>query len=87
MVGALLANFDPFGTVVASILLAGLSTGGSAMQRSAGIPVETVNMLEGIIMLLMSVKLLHLISIRHKVHREAQDGSGGQKTEGKEAEA
>lgn len=72
MVGALLANFDPFGTVIASILLAGLSTGGSAMQRSAGIPVETVNMLEGIIMLLMSVKLLHLITVRHKVRHEAQ---------------
>ena len=70
MVGALLANFDPFGTVLACILLAGLSTGGSAMQRSAGIPVETVNMLEGIIMLLMSVKLLHLIAVRRKVRRD-----------------
>ena len=83
MVGALLANFDPFGTVLACILLAGLSTGGSAMQRSAGIPVETVNMLEGIIMLLMSVKLLHLITVRRKVHRTAE-----QKTDaGKEEEA
>ena len=80
MVGALLANFDPFGTVLACILLAGLSTGGSAMQRSAGIPVETVNMLEGIIMLLMSVKLLHLIAVRRKVRRDdaqkAEDGKG-----------
>ena len=83
MVGALLANFDPFGTVLACILLAGLSTGGSAMQRSAGIPVETVNMLEGIIMLLMSVKLLHLIAVRRKVRRNE-----GQKAEdGKEEEA
>ena len=86
MVGALLANFDPFGTVIACILLAGLSTGGSAMQRSAGIPVETVNMLEGIIMLLMSVKLLRLIAVRHKVRR----GSADKQTvaeNGKEAEA
>ncbi len=83
MVGALLANFDPFGTVLACILLAGLSTGGSAMQRSAGIPVETVNMLEGIIMLLMSVKLLHLVTVRRKVHRTVE-----QKTDnGKEEEA
>ena len=83
MVGALLANFDPFGTVLACILLAGLSTGGSAMQRSAGIPVETVNMLEGIIMLLMSVKLLHLIAVRRKVRRD-----NGQKADaGKEGEA
>lgn len=87
MVGALLANFDPFGTVLACILLAGLNTGGSAMQRSAGIPVETVNMLEGIIMLLMSVKLLHLIVIRHKVRREDREKGEKSLTNGKEAEA
>ena len=87
MVGALLANFDPFGTVLACILLAGLNTGGSAMQRSAGIPVETVNMLEGIIMLLMSVKLLHLIVIRHKVRREDRKKAEELIKNGKEAEA
>ena len=86
MVGALLANFDPFGTVIACVLLAGLSTGGSAMQRSAGIPVETVNMLEGIIMLLMSVKLLRLIAVRHKVRRESAKPQAGAEN-GKEAEA
>lgn len=87
MVGALLANFDPFGTVLACILLAGLSTGGSAMQRSAGIPVETVNMLEGIIMLLMSVKLLHLIVIRHKVRRENTQKNAVLENSGKDVEA
>lgn len=87
MVGALLANFDPFGTVLACILLAGLSTGGSAMQRSAGIPVETVNMLEGIIMLLMSVKLLHLIVVRHKVRKEDREKAEETLKNGKGAEA
>ncbi len=87
MVAALLANFNAYGTVLASILLAGLSTGGSAMQRSAGIPVETVNMLEGVIMLLMSVKLLNLIRIRRKVRREQQTETGTvNTTEGKETE-
>ncbi len=87
MVAALLANFNAYGTVLASILLAGLSTGGSAMQRSAGIPVETVNMLEGVIMLLMSVKLLNLIRIRRKVRREQQAETGTvNTTEGKETE-
>ena len=43
MVAALLANLNPIGTAVASILLAGLSTGGSAMQRSTEIPVEVCN--------------------------------------------
>ena len=66
MVAALLANFNPIGTAVASILLAGLSTGGSAMQRSTIIPVEVCNMIEGIITLLMSVRLIRIAQRNHK---------------------
>ncbi|MDO4492673.1 MAG: ABC transporter permease [Clostridia bacterium] len=78
MVAALLANFDPFGTMFASILLAALATGGAAMQRSAGIPIETVKMIEGVIMLLMSVKLLRLFAFRHKAKTTATaDEKGG----------
>jgi len=74
MVAALLANFNPIGTALASILLAGLSTGGSAMQRSTIIPVEVCNMIEGIITLLMSVRLLRLIQKNHKVRKSAKEG-------------
>ena len=74
MVAALLANFNPIGTAVASILLAGLSTGGSAMQRSTEIPVEVCNMIEGIITLLMSVKLLRLAQRRHKARKVLREG-------------
>ncbi len=73
MVAALLANFDPIGTMVASILLAGLATGGAALQRSTSIPVETVNMIEGVITILMSVKLLSLITIRHKKRNKKEE--------------
>lgn len=77
MVAALLANFDPAGTAIASILLAGLATGGSAMQRGTNIPVEAVNMIEGIITLLMSVKLLRLISgRRYKKAKQAEAEEG-----------
>ena len=71
MVAALLANCNPIGTAVASILLAGLSTGGSAMQRSTIIPVEVCNMIEGIITLLMSVRLLRIAQKNHRAHRSA----------------
>ena len=74
MVAALLANLNPIGTAVASILLAGLSTGGSAMQRSTEIPVEVCNMIEGIITLLMSVKLLRLAQRRHKARKVLREG-------------
>ncbi len=69
MVAALLANFNPIGTAVASILLAGLSTGGSAMQRSTIIPVEVCNMIEGIITLLMSVRLVTIATRNHKARK------------------
>ena len=85
MVAALLANFDPFGTTFASILLAGLATGGSAMQRSAGIPIETVKMLEGIIMLLMSVKLLRILSASRPRKRGIAETDSGSKEEVTEA--
>ena len=71
MVAALLANYNPIGTAVASILLAGLSTGGSAMQRSTSIPVEVCNMIEGLIMLLMSVRIIRVAQAGHKL-RKAQ---------------
>ena len=74
MVAALLANFNPIGTAVASILLAGLSTGGSAMQRSTVIPVEVCNMIEGIITLLMSVRLVRISYRNHKARRAIKEG-------------
>jgi len=77
MVAALLANFNPFGTMFAAIMLAGLSNGGSAMQRSTEVPVEAVSVIEGIIMLLMSVKLLSVLRVRFK-KRKAGDGNSPQ---------
>lgn len=74
MVAALLANFNPIGTAVASILLAGLSTGGSAMQRSTIIPVEVCNMIEGIITLLMSVRLVRIAYGNHKIRKSMKGG-------------
>ncbi len=74
MVAALLANFNPVGTAVASILLAGLSTGGSAMQRSTIIPVEVCNMIEGIITLLMSVRLLRLAQRNRRIRKSVKEG-------------
>ena len=74
MVAALLANFNPIGTAIASILLAGLSTGGSAMQRSTIIPVEVCNMIEGIITLLMSVRLLRIVQKNHKARKSVKEG-------------
>ena len=64
--------FNPFGTAFASILLAGLATGCSAMQRSCNIPVEVGNMIEGIITLLMSVRLIHIAYKNSKLRKAAK---------------
>jgi len=74
MVAALLANFNPIGTAVASILLAGLSTGGSAIQRSTIIPLEVCNMIEGIITLLMSVRLIRMSQMLLRSRSKGKDG-------------
>lgn len=73
MVAALLANFNPFGTAIASILLAGLANGGAAMQRGANIPLEVCNMIQGVITLLMSVRLIR-ISMNNSKKRKAAKG-------------
>lgn len=65
MSAALLAEFHPIGVVVGSIFLAALSTGGTAMQRATGIPVEAANMIEGVITLFMSAKLFYMMHQRY----------------------
>lgn len=76
MVAALLANMNPLGTVVASILLAGLSTGGNALQDMK-IPLEICKIIEGIIMLLTSVKLVKIASNSHAVRRRQSEAETG----------
>ena len=73
MVAALLANMNPVGSCFASILLAGLAVGGSTMMLNMDIPLEVCNIIEGIITLLMSVKLIR-IAARNVRRRRALKG-------------
>ena len=75
MVAALLANMNPIGTLVASILLAGLAVGGSTMMLNMSIPLEVCNIIEGIITLLMSVKLIRFASGNIKRRKAAKGGA------------
>ena len=74
MVAALLANMNPIGTTVAAILLAGLAVGGSTMMLNMSIPLEVCNIIEGIITLLMSVKLIHIAVNNRRLRRQAKGG-------------
>lgn len=74
MVAALLANMNPIGTLLASILLAGLAVGGSTMMLNMDIPLEVCNIIEGIITLFMSVKLIRIAAGNARRRRQAKEG-------------
>ena len=74
MVAALLANMNPVGTLAASILLAGLAVGGSTMMLNMDIPLEVCNIIEGIITLFMSVKLIRIAAGNARRRRLAKGG-------------
>lgn len=74
MVAALLANMNPIGTMAASILLAGLAVGGSTMMLNLSIPLEVCNIIEGIITLFMSVKLVRIAAGNIRRRKQAKGG-------------
>ena len=74
MVAALLANMNPIGTLLASILLAGLAVGGSTMMLNMDIPLEVCNIIEGIITLFMSAKMIRIAAGNMRRRRQAKGG-------------
>lgn len=55
---ALIADLDPIGMFFVSIFLSGLQIGGSAIQRSLGIPLEIATIIQCCITLFVSVKIV-----------------------------
>ena len=55
---ALIAGLDPVGMFFVSIFLSGLQIGGSAIQRSLGIPLEIATIIQCCITLFVSVKVV-----------------------------
>ncbi len=74
MVAALLANMNPIGTLLASILLAGLAVGGSTMMLNMDIPLEVCNIIEGIITLFMSARMIRIAAGNMRRRRQAKGG-------------
>ncbi len=74
MVAALLANMNPIGTLLASILLAGLAVGGSTMMLNMDIPLEVCNIIEGIITLFMSAKMIRIAAGNMRRRKQAKGG-------------
>lgn len=75
LMAALIADLDPVGMFFVSIFLSGLQIGGSAIQRSLGIPLEIATIIQCCITLFVSVKLV----FRHVKKSKAAPAEGGAK--------
>jgi simple sugar transport system permease protein len=53
---ALLGNLEPLGIILSSILFAALLNGADAMQRTAGVPVPVIYIIEGLVILFIAVR-------------------------------
>jgi simple sugar transport system permease protein len=72
---ALLARLHPLGAIASAVLFGALESGGSAMQRDAGVPATVVSVAEAVIILLLvavwKVRLRDSASPRDVVERPA----------------
>lgn len=83
LMAALIADLDPIGMLIVSIFLSGLQIGGSAIQRSFGIPLEISTIIQCCITLFVSVKLgFNFFRKKHGKQSE-KDGQGEKAEEGK----
>lgn len=67
---ALIAGLDPVGMFFVSIFLSGLQIGGSAIQRSLGIPLEIATIIQCCITLFVSVKVVIRVVKKPKAAKE-----------------
>ncbi len=58
IIASLMSSNHPIGILVSSIFLAGLTTGGSTVERSMGIPSDVTIIIQGIITLLITAKFV-----------------------------
>jgi len=82
---ALISNYNPIGILVTSIILAGITTGGAAADRSTDIPLEIAAIIQGCITLFISAKLI--IEFRRKKKKKITIESDSKPAELKEKEA
>ena len=56
IIASLMSSNHPVGILVSSIFLAGITTGGSTIERSMGVPSEVTTIIQGIITLLITAR-------------------------------
>ena len=58
LMAALIADLNPVGIVVCSIFLAGIQTGGAALERTTNVPLQLTMVIQSVITLFVSAKML-----------------------------
>ncbi|MCI8803762.1 MAG: ABC transporter permease, partial [Oscillibacter sp.] len=74
LMAALIADLNPVGMFFVSIFLSGLQIGGSAIQRSLGIPLEIATIIQCCITLFVSVKLIFKVRQKKPVRDDVKEG-------------
>jgi len=65
---AMIGRNHPLGIILAAVFFGGLTAGGRMMQLSAGVPLEMVRVVEGIIVLFLAIpELIKLIAMIKKI--------------------
>lgn len=70
VITTLMAGHDPIGVLFGSIFMAGISTGGSAIERSMGLSADIVSIISGTITLLVTAKFTLKLKKRTKVQQQ-----------------
>lgn len=70
---SIMAGYHPVGTMIGSIFLAGLTTGGSYIERNMGVPSEVSSVIQGVITMLVTVKLA-ISWKKKKAQAQAKEG-------------
>jgi simple sugar transport system permease protein len=79
MAVAMVGRNHPIGIIIAAILFGGLTAGGRIMQLTAGVPLEMVRVVEGIIVLAMAVpELIRLFRFIRSQFRRVLGGRSAQ---------
>lgn len=66
LMATLLANANPIGTALASILLAALQTGAMGMERNTDVPLEISGVIQAVLILFVSAKFTYTFLKRRK---------------------
>jgi len=70
LMAMLIAGYNPILTLVYAIFLAGLNIGGTALQRTVGVPMQIADIIQCFITLFVSVKILYEFK-KHRMEKKA----------------